>query len=331
MSLEIPLIPEVPEPLRQAAQLGTLIPFVGAGVSALAGCPNWDDFANGALNVFVARDSFTHAQLDQVKSLNPRIKLSIALALQAKTGISINFRQLLHRNSRNDHPHGRRLYSHLSKLGKTFVTTNYDEWLDDELSDHSPNLTGESSDPAESPPKTRTVYYKPHQLTSANLNQENVVIHLHGSVKDSAGMILTTADYVQHYANDRRSNVRDPENYVLTFLEHLFEHKTVLFVGYGLEELEILEYIVVKARTTKKVGLQPNHFLLQGFFSHEQELMVSMRTYYHECGIQLMPFLKDHRGWAQLIDVLESFARSVPASTLTVLQQFKEMEALLNG
>ena len=144
-------------------------------------------------------------------------------------------------------------------------------------------------------------------------------------------MILTTADYVQHYANDRRSNVRDPENYVLTFLEHLFEHKTVLFVGYGLEELEILEYIVVKARTTKKVGLQPNHFLLQGFFSHEQELMVNMRTYYHECGIQLMPFLKDHRGWAQLIDVLESFARSVPASTLTVLQQFKEMEALLNG
>ena len=144
-------------------------------------------------------------------------------------------------------------------------------------------------------------------------------------------MILTTAHYVRHYANDRRANARDPENYVLTFLEHLFEHKTVLFVGYGLDELELLEYIVVKARTTMRTGIHPKHFLLQGFYSHEQELMAHMRTYYHDCGIQLVPFLKDHRGWDQLIDVLEAFARSVPASTLTVLQQFKEMEALLNA
>ena len=330
MSPDIPLIPEVPEPLREAAQVGTLIPFVGAGVSALAGCPSWDDFANAALDVFLQRDHFTHAQLDQIKHLNPRIKLSIALALQEQTGISIDFRQLLHRNPRSDHSNGRLIYSHLSKLGKTFVTTNYDEWLDDELSDHPPNLTGESPPTPESLPNPRTVYYKPQELTPANLNQDDVVIHLHGSVQDSAGMILTTAHYVQHYANDRRANVREPENYVLTFLEHLFEHKTVLFVGYGLDELELLEYIVVKARTTKKAGLPPKHFLLQGFFSHERELMVSMRTYYRECGIQLMPFLKDHRGWDQLIDVLESFARSVPASTLNVLQQFKEMEALLH-
>ena len=28
--------------------------------------------------------------------------------------------------------------------------------------------------------------------------------------------------------------------------------------------------------------------------------MVSMRTYYRECGIELLPFLKDQRGWEQL-------------------------------
>ena len=106
-------------------------------------------------------------------------------------------------------------------------------------------------------------------------------------------------------------------------------HKTVLFVGYGLEELEILEYIILKART--KNGMQVKHFLLQGFFSHERELMISLRTYFRDCGIDLIPFLKDQEGWNQLLHVLEAFGQSVPASSPTVLQEFKEMEALLDG
>ena len=139
-------------------------------------------------------------------------------------------------------------------------------------------------------------------------------------------MILTTPHYVQHYANDRKSQ----ENIVLTFLEDLFRDKTVLFIGYGLAELEILEYLIVKTRTKEK-GLQPRHFLLQGFYSHERELMVSMRTYYRECGIELVPFLKDKGGWEQLVNVLESWSKTVPASAPLVSQQLKEMESLLDG
>ena len=58
--------------------------------------------------------------------------------------------------------------------------------------------------------------------------------------------------------------------------------------------------------------------------------MVSTRTYYRECGIELLPFLRDQRDWEQLIYVLESFARSVPASSPMMSQQFIEMEGLLN-
>ena len=326
---EIPLIPEVPQALREAAQVGRLIPFVGAGVSMLAGCPNWDDFANAALDVFVKHGRFNHAQLDQVKHLSPRIKLSIALSLQDRTRVPIDFRDLLHRKPREQHTIGQRLYSYLSNIGKTFVTTNYDEWLDDELPYNPTDLTGEATSTDVSAPKQRIVYHKPEDLTVANLNRENVVIHLHGSVRHPDGMIMTTRHYAQHYANDRHTTRRNEENYVLTFLEHLFTNKTVLFVGYGLEELEILEYIILKARTTE--GFQIRHFLLQGFFSHERELMVNMRTYYRDCGIDLLPFLKDQEGWEQLLYVLESFGRSVPASSPAVLQQFKEMEALLDG
>ena len=295
----------------------------------LAGCPNWDEFANAALNVFVKHGKFNHAQLDQIKHLSPRIKLSIALSLQGRTRIPIDFRALLHRKPRMTHTTGRRLYSYLSNIGKTFVTTNYDEWLDDELPYSTTDLNEEATSSAVSAHKPRTVYHKPEDLTVANLNREDIVIHLHGSVRHPDGMIMTTRHYAQHYANDRQTKDRNQENYVLRFLEHLFVNKTVLFVGYGLEELEILEYIILKARTTN--GSQIGHFLLQGFFSHERELMVNMRTYYRDCGIDLIPFLKDQEGWEQLLYVLESFGRSVPASTSAVLQRFKEMEALLDG
>jgi|SRR5579862_973426 len=319
-------IPDIPAALREAAQLTKLIPFVGAGASKLGGCPDWNEFADEALKVFLERGKFSHAQLDQVRAVGPRVKLAIALALQSEHQIQIDFRRLLHRKDRNEYAAGCRLYSCLSKLGRTFVTTNYDEWLDEEIAPPATDLRNESGGNATAAARSRTVYFKPEDLTAAHLNSQDVVIHLHGSVKYPEGMILTTPDYVQHYANDRRSQ----ENTVLTFLEDLFRHKTVLFIGYGLAELEILEYLIVKTRTRDR-NLEPKHFLLQGFYSHERELMVSMRTYFRTCGIQLVPFLKDHGGWEQLISVLESWSEAAPASAPLVSQQLKEMESLLDG
>jgi hypothetical protein len=133
------------------------------------------------------------------------------------------------------------------------------------------------------------------------------VLHLHGSLLDPGSMILTTQHYVRHYANDRRAGA-DGENKVLTFLGFLFAEKNVLFVGYGLEELEILEYVIGKARLVAEPGnTEMRHFLLQGFFSHEQELARSLSNYYAECGIELIPFLRDQKDWDQLIDVLAEF------------------------
>jgi hypothetical protein len=144
-------------------------------------------------------------------------------------------------------------------------------------------------------------------------------------------MIVTTLDYVRHYANDRRLKPTDPENPVLTFLEYLFSTKTVLFVGYGLEELEILEYVILKSRDMKKPGVEGRHFMLQGYFSHERELMIGMKRYYRACGIELLPFLKDAKDYKQLESVLDEFTRLMPASNLAVLQELTDMEQMLDA
>ena len=324
-------IPDLPPSLREAALKGTLIPFIGAGASRIAGCPNWSEFADGALRFFVDQGKFSHSQLAQISHLHPRVKLSIALGLESEHKMRIDFDKVLYPAGRNTNPKGRRLYENLSKLGKTFVTTNYDEWLDTAISAPVPSVAGVSEATTAAIGEKRIVIYKVEELTADNLKRPNTVFHLHGSLCDPARMILTTQHYIRHYANDRRVDGARPENNVLTFLDFLFAEKNILFVGYGLEELEILEYVIGKARFASEPGhTEMRHFLLQGFFSHEQELARSLRPYYRECGIELIPFLRDEKDWDQLIDVLEQFAQLAPTGPPLKVQTLKEMEALLD-
>lgn len=325
-------IPEIPGGLREAAQLGKLIPFIGAGASRLAGCPDWNAFADAALKSLVDEGKFTYSQFDQISHLHPRVKLSLARTLAAETGSVINFRRLLHAREPRENEQGCRLYNSLFNLGKTFVTTNYDVWLDERIPEPKASVSPSTQPSDIQPLHPIRVVHRVDELLPGVLSEPNTVIHLHGSLLEPAGMILTTQDYVRHYANDRLSGDGKRENRVLTFLEWLFDNKTVLFIGYGLEELEILEYVILKARRAGVAAKEARHYILQGFFSHEQALQHSLKTYYmSECGIQLIPFLRDDKDWEQLIDVVEQFAQRIPASAPLVLQKAQEMEDLLNG
>jgi SIR2-like domain len=337
---EIPEIPPIPEGLREAAQRGTLIPFVGAGASKLAGCPNWAEFAEAVLRYFISQGKLTHNQLAQLSRLSPRVKLSVASALQEEHQIPINFANILHPSDQAmSNQLGLRLYQSLNGLGRTYVTTNYDGWLDRAMPPPPSGTGGRApatsttagATPAIAAP--RRVVYKVTELVPSLLNEGNTVIHLHGSMQEPAGMIMSTQNYVRHYANDRQRGELAQENRVLTFLDYLFSNRTVLFIGYGLDELEILEYVILKARQLMS-GTPPEakHYLLQGFFSNEQELYRSLRSYYlRECGIELLPFLRDYRDWEQLVHVMDHYAREVPASSAIALQEFKDMEQMLDG
>ena len=333
MSVEFKLSESALKGLREAAQRGTLIPFIGAGASRIADGPDWDEFANSALRQFVEAGKFSHAQVDQLQGQSPRIKLSIALGLQEEHSLPIVFKDIFHPTGKKNHPKGLRLYGSLSALGKTFVTTNYDEWLDEIILVPKVSVEGVEPDPKVAPnPNKREVIYKVQDLTPANLNKVNTVIHLHGSLLEPDGMIVTTRDYVRHYANDRSLLDPEKENRVLTFLDYLFSKKTVLFIGYGLEELEILEYVILKAKNKPAGdGGEAKHFIVQGFFSHQAELMNSLRRYFlKECGIELIPFLRDQKDWDQLLEVVDTLAKLVPASDLMFTQEFAEMEDLLD-
>lgn len=185
-------IPALPARLREAAALKrTLVPFVGAGASVLAGCPNWSDFADAALRYFVRQGKFSYGQLAQVSQQSPRVKLSIALGLQREHKLPIDFVDILYPQGRNTNPKGRKLYETLCKLGNTFVTTNYDDWLDTTVGAPAPAMSAETEASATSPIRQKpTVIYKVEELTLDNLERPNRVFHLHGSLLDPTSMIL---------------------------------------------------------------------------------------------------------------------------------------------
>jgi hypothetical protein len=332
---EIPLLPVIPERLRLAAKQGILIPFIGAGVSQLAGCPGWNDFADAALRFFLSLGKIDHAQFDQLSRLPARVKLSVAIGLENQFETKIDFGLILSPDP-SKKATGDQTYGYLAKLARTFVTTNYDKWLDLPPAS-TPSLAGSNTDAASGAPLgKRSVHYLLAQFTDVSLSTADTVLHIHGSVDDRDSMVLSTSDYLRRYASHRFGQDGFQENSFLTFLAHLFRTKSVLFVGYSLSDLEVLEYVIQKAR-----GLEmrpdprgpleePRHYLLQGFFTHEVALMRSFRDYYlRECNIRLLPFSKDQKGWAQLLDVLEYLAKEIPVGSLLASQQRLEMEALL--
>jgi SIR2-like domain len=327
-------IPAITDGLREASQRGVLIPFIGAGVSRLAGCPTWAELADGALRECIAANKFTYGQLAQIQHLSPRVKLSIARGLEAQHSLQIDYGTLINpRGGYEKHEVGNLVYRSLGKLGSTFVTTNYDSWLDIEIPEARTSITASAAaqDTTAAAPTKRNSIYKVAEFTPANLNQAKTVFHLHGSLADPTGMVMTTRDYITRYANDRGGDDPKSENRTLTFLSHLFQEKTVLFIGYGLEDLEILEYVIQKGRMAAPgQEIEARHYMLQGYFSHELELMRSLSQYYMQTAIQLIPFSLDHKDWPQLIEVIETFAELMPATKLLNLQKQKEMEAMLD-
>lgn len=322
-------IPKIPDALRLAALQRKLIPFIGAGVSQLGGCPGWDQFANAALQFFVGKGKLSHAQFDQIRSLSSRVKLSLALKLEAQHSLSIEFKVLLTPSDKQKEGVGDGVYRDLSRLATTFVTTNYDDWLD-RMPPAVVLPSGQSSSAQQLPATSRRRFCKHSEITVENLDIPHAVFHIHGSVHERASMALTTVDYLKRYSSHRVDGTTDRENPLLTFLQTLFQLKNVLFIGYSLGELEVLEYVVQKGIEKETVTDEaPRHYVLQGFFSHEIELARSLESYFRQFRIGLLPFSRDERDWNQLAEVIRYFATEIPPGPALALPARLEMEALL--
>ena len=300
---EIKDIPDIPPPILESASNGKLVVFAGAGVSRIIGCLSWDDFAISQLKYLREKKCINYHEYENLSKLEARKLLSICKKILEEKNIPPpDTKSLLKCNEKLNEKY--KIYDDLYSFNAIYVTTNFDDHLDQvaKLKKSHKTLTAleTSTQPNidENPNKRADIIYSKDQLLVSGLTNGSI-IHLHGSVNDKSSMIITIVDYMKHYEKDSKPAV---------LLEEIFKAYTVLFVGYGLEEYEILEFMIGKSQAVRG---ELKHFMLYPIFKAESNLFDFNKKYYADLGIQLVPYLKDENGYEQLATVIGEWARQI--------------------
>lgn len=276
----------LPDEVVAAGLDGDLVLFVGAGVSRLLGLPSWDGLAEQVLEDLRNAKLLNYSEIDQLRTQDAKKQLSIAKLIAEDNQYYLNISKHLTGKTERDS-----IYEPLNNIGCSCVTTNYDELL-------CPRYQ-RSADGSETPPTVNRVSER-EKIFAKLLNEPGTVVHLHGCISKPETMIVTTKEYLEHY---------DHEN-VQSFLGELFEKKTVVFLGYGLEEAEILEHIL--RRGTVNPTKELRRFAVQGFFQSQKPLYENLHHYYRRSfGVHLLGFVRDHDDYSGLENTVKSWADKI--------------------
>lgn len=294
-----------PEEVIQAGLDGNLILFVGAGVSRLLDLPSWTGLAACVLEDLRKENYLNYSEIEQLQTQDAKKQLSIAKLIADENKFDLNIGRHLEGKTEGDS-----IYKALNDIGCSCVTTNYDELL---LPRYFKSKDGsETAAPANRVSEREKFFAK-------LLNEPGTVVHLHGCVSKPETMIVTTKEYLEHYDHDN----------VQQFLGELFKRKTVLFLGYGLEESEILEHILRRGQV-KQTG-ERKRFAVQGFFRSQQPLYEKLHNYYEKSfGVHLLGFIRDHQDYTCLESIIESWATQIVIREPPLVADVEFMEEILD-
>ncbi len=299
----------IPEEVKTAARMGKLAFFVGNGISRLYGLPSWDELATRMLGALADQGIIDHNKVSLLSRCALKERVSIADHYFKNTDVAskgLTYAKMLRAKPDNTAS----AYASLAKCGVKFITTNYDNLLYEALkganhaSEAVRDLKVESAeDGAESAGEKSTAsevvhfFGDPAEFDRTKLLQNKVVFHLHGSINDEKTIVSSTTDYLRLYATES----------VRGFLSWFFDSNVVVFIGYGIEELELLDLIVRSGG--QDAGAKPrSSYLLLPLLSHEAEILEQRQIYYKQLGITILPFSRDKKDYGAYGDLLERWS-----------------------
>ncbi|MFA2561938.1 SIR2 family protein [Bacillus cereus] len=290
----------------KAAKTGNLIIFVGAGVSRLLKLPSWYGYALEVLKNAEEKGAIDSELSNLLKEEDPKKILTISkMLMDEKEIIPRSAKEIFKFENTQKY---KDIYEKLYSINAIYVTTNYDECLDilatppsDSEDFISSTNLGKMSNLSEQTFK-RKVIIDHKELLEAELKNGNV-IHIHGSVKKEESMLVTLQDYLDRYGTISKDT--HPE--VSVFLDQIFNSNyVVLFMGYGLEENEILEYMLSK---TKNPSHTLTHYMLFPIGDEKKKMTELYKKYYSSFGVELIPYDTSGDNYNQLIPIIDEWSK----------------------
>lgn len=104
-------------------------------------------------------------------------------------------------------------------------------------------------------------------------------------------MIITVSQYYQMYhGSEEWEPTRD-------FLKKVFGTSTILFIGYGMRDYELLEY-------AQSSGRKNAYFLLEPHTKLDEVVVEPLKHYYDSVNVRMIPYYIDEDGYITILDVL---------------------------
>lgn len=271
------LIPEMPQEIINAINNDSFAVFVGAGISAIAGLPLWSQLAKELICECYKKGLYSYKDKELIlgRIHDNKQLITIAYGKLKEEGFEKEFYDVLGRHLTLDTPlseAGRQIFSWLKDTMPLVLTTNADTLLHE--------------------------YFEPSRICEVIPDSEEemplqygCLVHLHGVIDDKSTLVFTTQQYLMRYQLDQYRE----------YLKKVFKTKTVLFIGYGMSEFELLDILIQKSYSTLK------HFFLAPYFTFEHPIACAMKEYYGQLGIAQIAYFIDDKGYPYLADILNEW------------------------
>lgn len=298
---KIQQIPDISDQIVDAINRNTLAVFIGAGVSRVLGCNGWDDLSERLIKRCTSTKMsdglpcLEEQDADVLRDYDNKKKITICKQILYEYGCEADFFDEIERSLKADPDKliTRNIYDELWGFRALYITTNVDEYFDVKFT--SPRIAYQTED-----------FIK--EL------DRNKLYHIHGKLSDRGSVVLTIPQYITRY------NASEFQE----FLKSIFATYTVLFIGYGMEEFELLDFIIGKYKPGDEIELK--HHILKPFKTGEEKTLKFEEYYYNPMGINVIPYHIGNGDYGTLYDVIRAWNREINQTTQYLHVSFKDLE-----
>ena len=205
-------VPSIPETLKEEFSKNKVVLFVGTGLSLRSGAPTWKELLQ-ALYADMLKDnqSQSEEQNEDYTELSKMIEASSFLDAASYMNEKLGRKKIENfiirrlKNLKCDNSH-----TLISALFDKIVTTNFDTLIEDAFDQIVPTII------------------LPQNESHIHDN-ESFIYKIHGCLKNPRSIVITYENY------------QDIEESTISTLKTLFQTYTFLFVGFSLEDFDIME------------------------------------------------------------------------------------------